>query len=173
MKRLLSCAATGIDRISIFIGQSSSVLLFACILASAVEVLLRYGFDSPTLWSTELSMTLCATAWVLAVGSVTQRNRHIAITMIEGLISPAAWRRLRLVQMLASVLAVGTLTVALWKPAMKVLARPEYSGTAMNSLQPSYLKVLLLVGCGLYLLQLAANIIRWVQRTEKEIPGGH
>ncbi len=173
MRHLLSRYADGMDRISVFIGHACSVLFFACIAASAVEVVLRYGFDNPTSWSTELSMTLCATAWVLAVGYVTERNRHISITMLELVVGPRVWRWFRLIQLLVAVLAVAVLARAVWGPAMKVIARPEYSGTAMNSLQPSYLKVLLLIGCVLYLFQLAANIIRWFQQTEKGTAGGH
>lgn len=173
MRHLFARYANAMDRISVFIGHGCSVLFFACILASALEVVMRYGFDRPTTWSTELSMTLCATAWVLAAGYVTERRRHISITMLEIVVGERVWHLFRLVQLLASVLAIGILACAVWGPAMKVLARPEYSGTAMNSMQPSYLKLLLLVGCILYLLQLLANIIRWFQGTEKETAGGH
>ena len=134
---------------------------------------MRYGFDSPTVWSTELVMTLCASAWVLSVGYVTQRQRHISITMLELVVGPRVWRWLRLFQMLVALGAVFVLTLALWSPAAKILRRVEYSGTAMNSVQPSYLKILLFIGCIFYLLQLMANIIRWAQGTEKAISGGH
>lgn len=173
MRHLLARYAGTMDRFSVFVGHGCSILLFACIIASALEVVMRYGFDSPTTWSTELSMTLCATAWVLAVGYVTERNRHISITMLEILVGPRVWRYFRFVQLIASFGAVFVLAMALWRPALKVIARPEYSGTAMNSMQPGYLKVLLLAGCCLYLLQLAANIVRWFQHTEKGIAGGH
>jgi TRAP-type C4-dicarboxylate transport system permease small subunit len=173
MKRILATYAGIMDRISVFVGQGCSVLLFACIIVSALEVVLRYGFDRPTVWSTELAMTLCASAWVLAVGYVTERRRHISITMIEGLVSPQTWRRLRLFQMLVATGALTILAMALWDPAAKVLKRTEHSGTALNSLQPTYLKVLLLIGCCLYIAQLLANIIRWAQGTEGEMRDGH
>ena len=173
MKRLLAGYAGAMDRVSVFIGHGCSVLFFACIAVSALEVVLRYGFDRPTVWSTELAMTLCASAWVLAVGYVTERHRHISITMIEALVSARVWHVLRLIQMLVSAGAVFVLGLALWEPALKVLRRTEYSGTALNSVQPTYLKILLVVGCALYVLQLLANIIRWAQGTEGEIAGGH
>ena len=62
MKRLLARYADIMDAVSVFVGQGCSVLFFACIAVSALEVLLRYGFDAPTLWTTELAMALCATA---------------------------------------------------------------------------------------------------------------
>ncbi|MGY9048558.1 C4-dicarboxylate ABC transporter permease [Puniceibacterium antarcticum] len=173
MKNLLSRYADTTDRISVFIGQGCSVLFFACIIASAAEVVMRYGFDHPTAWSTEVSMTLCATAWVMSVGYVTQRNRHISITMLELVVGPHVWRVFRLIQMLIAFGAVFVLTLALWKPAMKVLARTEYSGTAFNSVQPTIFKVLIVIGCILYLAQLVANVIRWAQRTEGDLSGGH
>lgn len=79
----------------------------------------------------------------------------------------------RLVQMLIAFGAILVLTMALWKPAMKVLSRAEYSGTALNSIQPTIFKVLIVIGCVLYLAQLGSNIIRWIQHTEKGITGGH
>ncbi|UES49891.1 TRAP transporter small permease subunit [Roseibium aggregatum] len=173
MKRLFARYADVMDSVSVFIGHGCSVLFFACIAVSALEVVMRYGFDSPTVWSTELAMTLCASAWVLAVGYVTQRHRHISITMIETLVSPRVWRVMRLLQMVIAAGAVLVLTMALWDPMLKVLKRTEHSGTALNSIQPTYLKILLVAGCILYILQLAANIIRWCQRTEGEIAGGH
>ncbi|MBT9386075.1 TRAP transporter small permease subunit [Pseudooceanicola sp. CBS1P-1] len=173
MKNLLARYARWMDRISVFIGQGCSILFFACILISAAEVVLRYGFDRPSDWSTEMSMTLCASAWVLAVGYVTERNRHISITMLELVVGPKVWHWFRLFQMLISFGAVFVLTLALWKPAMKVLSRTEYSGTAFNSIQPTIFKTIIIVGCVIYLAQLLANIIRWCQKTEGDISVGH
>ncbi|WP_339761919.1 TRAP transporter small permease [uncultured Hoeflea sp.] len=173
MGRLLARYAEVMDRISVFIGQACSILLFACVAVSAFEVVMRYGFDKPTVWSTELAMTLCASAWVLSVGYVVERHRHISITMVEMLVSAKTWRLMRLVQMLISVGAVFVLTLALWGPAVKALQRVEHSGTAMNSIQPTYLKILLVVGCLLYLFQLAANIIRWANHSEGDVVNGH
>lgn len=173
MKRIFALYASTMDSISVFVGQACSVLFFACIAISAFEVVLRYGFDSPTLWSTELAMTLCASAWVLSVGYVTQRHRHIAITMLELIVGERIWHIFRLIQMLIATGAVFVLTLALYQPAARVLVRTEYSGTAMNSIAPSYLKVLLFTGCIFYILQLLANIIHWTQDTEGDVTGGH
>ena len=173
MRRVLSTYAETMDRISVFVGHACSALFFACIAFSALEVVMRYGFDHPTSWSIEVTMALCATAWVLSVGYVTERNRHIAITMLELVVGPRVWRYFRLMQLIVAIVAVGALVVAIWGPALRVLERPEYSGTALNSLQPSYLKVVLVVGSVLYVLQLVANLIRWFLGTEKAAADGH
>jgi len=173
MKRIFAFYAEAMDSTSVFVGHACSGFFFVCIAVSAAEVVLRYGFNAPTLWSTELAMTLCASAWVLSVGYVTQRNRHISITMLELIVGERVWRTFRLIQMMIAAGALFVLTLALYHPAAKVLSRTEYSGTAMNSPQPTYLKILLFVGCIFYILQLLANIVRWVQRTEGNINGGH
>lgn len=173
MKRLLASYADYMSHISVFVGHSCSILYFTCIAILALEVVLRYGFDSPTVWSTELAMTLCATAWIMSVGYVTERNRHISITMLEMLVAPRVWRLFRLLQQLIAFGAILVLTLALWKPAMKVLGRTEYSGTALNSIQPTIFKVMMVVGCILYMAQLVANIIRWVQKDQEDISVGN
>ena len=173
VKHLLANYAAFMSGFSIFVGQACSVLFFVCIAISALEVVLRYGFDAPTLWSTELAMTLCAAAWVLSVGYVTERNRHISITMLEIFVGERVWRYFRLVQMFIATSAMIVLSMALYHPALKVILRTEHSGTALNSFQPTFLKVILLVGCIFYILQLLANIIRWGQRTEESVSDGH
>ena len=173
MKRIFAVYADAMDSFSVFVGQACSVLFFACIAVSAAEVVPRYGFNAPTLWSTELAMTLCASAWVLSVGYVTQRHRHISITMLELIVGERVWRKFRLIQMMIATGALFVLTMALYDPAAKVFVRTEYSGTAMNSPQPTYLKILLFLGCIFYILQLLANIVRWFQHTEGDVTGGH
>ena len=75
--------------------------------------------------------------------------------------------------MLVAMGAVGVLAVALWDPAVKAVRQMEHSGSALNSIQPTYLKVLIVVGCVFYVLQLLANVIRWTQNTEKDVAHGH
>ena len=43
----------------------------------------------------------------------------------------------------------------------------------MNSIQPSFFKVMIVVGCVLYLIQLSANVIRWAQNTDGGRSDGH
>lgn len=161
-------AADAIDRVSTFVGYSCAVLYFACILLSAAEVVLRYGFNAPTSWSFETIMAICATAWVLSAGYVTVRRRHIAITVLELLVPKRVWRVFRLIQMIVAVLAVSVLIWALWGPAVTAVSTVERSGSAFNPPLPAYLKAIFVVGCVLYVLQLFANLVHWFDGTEPE-----
>ncbi|GHB21975.1 TRAP transporter small permease subunit [Salinicola rhizosphaerae] len=161
--RLLSRLAAGMDRLSAFIGYGCAVLFFVCILLSAFEVVMRYVFNAPTQWTFETVMAVCATSWVLASGYVTQRRRHIAITMIELVVPASVWRKMELVAMVVAVFALAALVWAAWEPALMSMHGPERSGSSFNPPLPAYLKPMLVVGAILYILQLLSNIIHWFE----------
>ncbi len=160
---LLSRLAAGMDRVSAFIGYACAVLFFACIVLSAFEVVMRYVFNSPTQWTFETVMAICATGWVLTSGYVTQRKRHIAITMVELLVPAHIWKKMELVSILVAILALAALIWAAWEPAMMALHGFERSGSSFNPPLPAYLKPILLVGAVLYVLQLLANAVHWFE----------
>lgn len=106
-------------------------------------------------------MGLCATVWVLSVGYVTEQRRHISITMLELVIPKRNWNILLLVQMIVAIFAITMLLWALYNPVVSALTHLDRSGSAFNSPLPAYLKVTLLIGGVLYLLQQIANVIIW------------
>ncbi|MEC9482394.1 MAG: TRAP transporter small permease subunit [Halomonas sp.] len=164
----LSRLAAGMDRISAFIGYACAVLFFACIALSALEVVMRYVFDAPTLWTFETVMALCATGWVMTSGYVTQRKRHIAITMVELVVPAHVWKKMELVSLMVAIFALAALIWAAWEPAMMAMHGFERSGSAFNSPLPAYLKPILVVGAILYLLQLLANVVHWFEDRARE-----
>jgi len=153
--------ASLMDRFSVFIGHCCAILLFVCIALSAYEVFMRYVMNMPTQWTFETVMALCATSWAMTSGYVTERRRHIAITVLEVTLSRPVWKRLELFAMVLSVGALGLLIVGSWEPAAMALRTVERSGSAFNPPLPAYLKPLLIVGATLYILQLLSNIYHW------------
>lgn len=168
MKSVLSRLAHRMDSISVFIGYACIVPYFLCIALSIYEVIMRYVFGAPTQWTFEVLMVLCATSWALSSGFVTQRNRHIAITMVETLVPASVWRILRLIAMLVSLLAIAVLIWASWHPAVRAFQMMERSGSAFNAPTPTYLKLILVTGAALYLLQLLANIVHWINNAPEQ-----
>lgn len=159
----LSRLAAGMDRVSVFIGYACAVLFFACIVFSAFEVVMRYVFNAPTQWTFEAVMAVCATGWVMTSGYVTQRKRHIAITMVELLVPAHIWKKMELVSLIVAIFAISALIWAAWEPAMMALHSIERSGSSFNPPLPAYLKPILVVGASLYLLQLLANVVHWFE----------
>lgn len=150
-------ATTG--KLSVFIGKSCGILYLTAIALSVYEVFLRYALDAPTAWTNETVMALCATAWMLSVGAVTQQHRHITVTVMEILVGERAWRRMAKLAVLVSMLAAGGLLFACWDPMMSALRSVQTSGSAFDPPTPTYVKTMLVVACGFYLVQLLANLL--------------
>lgn len=168
--------SNAISRLSVLLGKSCGVLYLAAIALSVYEVFMRYALDAPTAWTSEIIMALCATAWMLCVGAVTQQKRHITVTVMELLVGPVIWRRMAKAAVALSIMGVFGLLYACWKPMMSAVMGLQRSGSAFNPPLPMYLKTMLVLACALYLLQLIANLLAPAAPTEINHdgqPNGH
>lgn len=150
----------GIDRVSQTVGLSVAHFYLVCALLTAYEVVLRYVFNSPTLWAFEVVMVVCATAWALSGPYVTMRRSHIAITVLyQHTRGKVRWVLDLLIQ-LTSLAAMLVLAYAVWPMMTEALHTIERSGTSFNSPEPLIIKTALFVGVALYAVQTLANLIR-------------
>jgi TRAP-type C4-dicarboxylate transport system permease small subunit len=159
-----------IDHVSEFLGLAAAQLYLLCALITTYEVVMRYVFHAPTQWAFEVVMVLCASAWVLSVGYVTRHRRHIGITVLYVLAPPRVRWVLDLLINLVAIVAVAILLYAAWEPAMRALGSIQRTGSAFNSPEPTILKVMLVIGAGLYSLQLIANLVKLLRHEEEEPP---
>lgn len=151
-----------IDRLSGAVAAVASWFFIAIVAISALEVGLRYGFQSPTIWVHELSVALAAAAFTLGGPIVHRQRRHIAITFVLERISTRARRRLAVVNSVLTLVFLALLCWAAGEQALQALDSMERSGTATNWPTPVVLKCLLSV-CAAWmflqtLVQLAADI---------------
>ena len=133
------------------VATGASVCFIVIVAIAAMEVVLRYAFDSPTIWVHELSVALAACAFLLGGPVVHQRRGHIAITFFLDRMPPSARR---LVACLNSFLTLVFLTLLSWAAAaqaLQALDSMETSGTATNWPTPVVLKGLLAL-CALWML---------------------
>lgn len=149
-----------VDRINQMVGLSVAHFYLVCALITAHEVVLRYVFNSPTLWAFEVVMVVCASAWALSGGYVTMRRNHIAITVVYQYTK--GWLRwwLDLFIQVVSLGAMCILGYAVWPMMRESLHTLERSGTSFNSPEPTIIKTLLFTGVVLYGVQTLANLIR-------------
>lgn len=154
-----------VGKISVFLGKTCGMFYLTAIGLSVFEVFMRYAVNAPTAWTTETVMTLCATAWLLCVGAVTQQRRHITVTVLEIVVGEKNWKRLVKIATVISMFGVGGLLWAAWGPGIHSITHLERSGSAFNPPVPSYLKVMLVLACTLYFLQLIANLIEYIGRS--------
>jgi len=72
------------DAISEWTGKGVSFLIIPMVLVLVYEVIMRYGFNSPTLFAHETSLFLYGTTGMLAGAWVLRRDGHVRMDAIYG-----------------------------------------------------------------------------------------
>jgi TRAP-type mannitol/chloroaromatic compound transport system permease small subunit len=78
MQQLLSV----IDRINIWVGKITSLLIVAMTLIMVFEVVMRYIFNAPTIWSFETTTMLYGSYFMLTAGYTLLNNAHVSVDFI-------------------------------------------------------------------------------------------
>lgn len=159
---------TGIDSLNRFVGHAAMHIYLIVALLSVYEVVQRYVFHAPTIWSYELVLALCGCAWALSGGYVLTEKRHIAITLLFDLMPPRLQRVFDGIALVVSTFAVGFLVFISYGLALKSLRWVDKTGSAFNSPLPTLLKIVLVIGAALYLLQILAALARLVRPPRAE-----
>ncbi|MBE0583332.1 MAG: TRAP transporter small permease subunit [Desulfofustis sp.] len=76
-----------IDTISIFLGKLFSYLILPIMLLEAIEVVLRYGFGTPTDWGWELATHLAGAMFIMGAAWVLLEDKHVRTDLIYGRLS--------------------------------------------------------------------------------------
>lgn len=71
-----------IDNISTSLGKLFSYLVIPIMLLETAEVILRYGFDSPTDWSWELVTHLAGALFIMGAAWVLVEDKHVRTDLI-------------------------------------------------------------------------------------------
>ncbi|AJY48962.1 MULTISPECIES: TRAP transporter small permease subunit [Halomonadaceae] len=97
-----------ITRFGFYLGGATLCGIVACFW---IEVVARYFFNAPTLWSSSLVAYFLCIAVSLSVPELARTNGHIAITVLPERLSPASRQRYdRMIALAAGVVC----TVAAW-----------------------------------------------------------
>ena len=85
--RALIALSRGIDAVSAFIGRCVIWLILAAVLVSAVNAMVRKGFDMSSNAWLELQWYLFGAVFMLAAAYTLQRNEHIRIDILSSRLS--------------------------------------------------------------------------------------
>lgn len=151
-----------VDRASDALGMIGGWLLLPLSFFVAYEVVLRYVFDSPTIWVWDLGMQLQAAIVALGGSYALRTNSHVSIDILVSKLSP----RLRaILESITDALLVVGVSVLLWR----LWISAQYAVTIHEKwtsywAPPVYpLKVLIVVAVAIMLLQAIARWIRTLQ----------
>jgi TRAP-type C4-dicarboxylate transport system permease small subunit len=147
-----------ISRFSIALGDWMSSLFLVAVIITIYEVIMRYGFNAPTIWVHELTVLLSASCFVVSGLYVLAKGDHIRVTVLsDHLPRPLG----RMVDALSVVLGLVFLVAIAYggaPSAWEALSNWHSTRTAFNSPTPAILKPMLAVTSALMAVQLLASL---------------
>ena len=148
-----------IDRMAMFIGRVTMLLIAIVVCVMMYEVILRYVFERPTLWANEMSLWLAGFVFILAGFYAMQQRSHIRIYLLYDMFPRAVQR---ICDTVSTVLIVGFaffLVYGGYGEAKAKMLRWETFGTAFDPPIPATLKPLVLIVVTLVAIQSVLNLI--------------
>jgi TRAP-type mannitol/chloroaromatic compound transport system permease small subunit len=134
------------------------------VLVTAYEVIMRYGLNQPTIWVHDVTITLCATAFVFAGAYAMVKDQHIRITSLYDNLSPRTRAALDVLHSLLTLGFVLALTYAATIQAQRSLALMETNGHAWDAPIPAFLKTVLALGALLMVVLSIDRMVRAIRR---------
>ncbi|PWJ19228.1 TRAP transporter small permease subunit [Jannaschia seohaensis] len=148
------------DRVSVFVGRVTMLLIVVLVTVMVYEVVLRYVFERPTLWANEMSLWLAGFIFMLAGLYSMQQRSHIRIFLLYDVMPRWLQRCCDTFSTLLIVVFAFALFYGGWGEARDKFLRWETFGTAFDPPIPATLKPMLLFIVILVAIQAVANLIR-------------
>jgi TRAP-type mannitol/chloroaromatic compound transport system permease small subunit len=101
-----------VDSISTWSAKGFSVLILAMTGVVILEVILRYGFNSPTVWAIELVSYISAYVYLIGGAYVLHLNEHVRVDVIYARLRP---RTKAILDLVTSLLFFAFCAVLIWK----------------------------------------------------------
>lgn len=146
------------DRMSLFMGRVTMILIVVLVGVMFYEVVLRYVFEKPTLWANELSLWMAGMIFLLAGLYAMQQRSHIRIYLLYDMLPRNAQR---LCDTVSVLLILGFAVAMVWggfTEAHDKFLRWETFGTAFDPPIPATIKPLLLIIISLVAVQSVFNL---------------
>ena len=156
---LLKAILAIIDTVNDRVGNILSYFLFFFFVLLLMEVILRYFFNSPTVWANELAQMLFGAYTILAGGYILRTGGHVNVDILYSRLSKKSRAGLDIVTSSLFFLFCGMLLIYGGSLAWDSLSRFEHSQSAWNPpLYPA--KLMIPFAAILLMLQGVAKLIR-------------
>lgn len=152
------------------LGQFFAALFIVSMGILIFEVVMRYVFDSPTIWVHETTIFLCAICFVFGGLHSVSRDGHIRVVLLYDYVSEGLRRKLNIAIYTICGMATGMFSYALWPTTVKSFWAPtgEFriitSGSAWNPTYPSLLRAFLFVVLIAMTIQFAIFVINLLRK---------
>ncbi len=167
---------TWLDRIIFRVGNLLSLLFLFTVAISFYEVVMRYAFNSPTMWVHETATFLGGMLFLIGGAYALSINKHVRVVLLYDAVSEKTRRYLNVFHHVMGLILTGLLTTAAYTMSSEAWFTPwgdfrlETTGSVWNPPFPALTKglvflVLILMFCQ-FALHLAAEI-RDIKRGNK------
>ena len=147
------------DRVAVFIGRVTMMLIVCLTSVMLYEVMLRYVFEAPTLWANEMSLWLAGFVFLCAGLYAMQQRSHIRIVLLYDAVPRWLQRVFDTISTVLIVTFAFFLIYGGYGEAFDKFYRWETFGTAFDPPIPATLKPMVLLIFGLVALQAIVNLI--------------
>ena len=148
-----------VDRVAVFIGRITMMLVVVLTTVMLYEVILRYIFEAPTLWANELSLWLAGFVFLTAGLYAMQQRSHIRIVLLYDVVPRWMQHIFDVLSTTCIVLFAAMLIYGGYGEAFDKFYRWETFGTVFDPPIPATLKPLVLIIVALVALQAVINLI--------------
>jgi TRAP-type mannitol/chloroaromatic compound transport system permease small subunit len=148
-----------LDRLSVFVGRITMMLITLLTMVMLYEVVLRYVFEAPTLWANELSLWLAGFVFLTAGLYAMQQRSHIRIFLLYDVAPRWLQRVFDCISTLLIVVFAMALIYGGYGEAFAKFGRWETFGTAFDPPIPATLKMAVLFIVALVAVQAVINLI--------------
>ncbi|MEM7641933.1 MAG: TRAP transporter small permease subunit [Pseudomonadota bacterium] len=148
------------DRLSVFIGRVTMVLIASMVCVMVYEVVLRYAFERPTLWANEMTLWMAGFVFILSGLYAMQQRSHIRIFLLYDVLPRFLQRVCDCISTFLIVVFAFFLFWGGYGEASAKFARWETFGTAFDPPIPATLKPMILIVVTLVAIQAVVNLIR-------------
>ncbi|APX12940.1 TRAP transporter small permease subunit [Tateyamaria omphalii] len=147
------------DRLAVFIGRVTMMLIVLLTSVMLYEVILRYVFERPTLWANELSLWLAGFVFLCAGLYAMQQRSHIRIVLLYDAVPRWVQRIFDCISTLLIVTFAFFLIYGGYGEAFDKFYRWETFGTAFDPPIPATMKPMVLFVVGMVAIQAVINLI--------------
>ncbi len=147
-----------LDRLSIFIGRVTMMLIILLTMVMLYEVVLRYVFEAPTLWANEMSLWLAGFVFLTAGLYAMQQRSHIRIFLLYDVMPRWVQRLFDCISTALIVVFAFALIYGGYGEAFQKFGRWETFGTAFDPPIPATIKIAVLFIVAMVAVQAVINL---------------
>jgi len=140
---------SGLKKINRLAATLSGFILLFITIAIFIDVFLRYFFNSPSIWITEVSTYLFLYIIFLGTAYALQQDMHIKVTFIVGFLGA---RLTKIIDLLTAIFAMIFCLVLLWQTTVMTWTAFKEDWTSPTMLSAPYAVIYIIMVIGSLLL---------------------